>query len=103
MTSSFDGLSTMMNNPKVRITTDGRFCWTKWNPRSRQRLKIRLLCVPRSADILSEAALVDQIKTFFHVYAGNCHRFELILLKDLAGVRAQQHWREKSSSLWIVF
>ncbi|KAH7125924.1 hypothetical protein EDB81DRAFT_730223 [Dactylonectria macrodidyma] len=48
-------------------------------------LQVRLLCSPRTENIISELALTDRVRTFFHTYSGNEHRFQLAYLKDLDG------------------
>ena len=79
----FQGLATLMNNAECGIL-QWQVILDKMESSLEASLEIRLLCLPRDDSLLSEAALVHRIETFFHVYPGNSHRFQLVFLDSLA-------------------
>lgn len=89
----FHHLTTLLNNEECGVL-QWQVILDKMEGSPESSLEIRLLCSPRDRDLISEQALIDRIRTFFHAYSGNEYRFRLTLLKDLSGFQRSSTGRK---------
>lgn len=89
----FNHLTTLLNNEECGVL-QWQVILDKMEGSPESSLEIRLLCSPRHRDLISEQALIDRIRTFFHAYSGNEYRFRLTLLKDLSGFQRSSTGRK---------
>ncbi|KAH7136898.1 hypothetical protein B0J13DRAFT_597344 [Dactylonectria estremocensis] len=80
----FHHLATLLNNEECGVL-QWQVVLGKMDNSAESSLQVRLLCSPRNRNLITELALTDRVRTFFHAYSGNEHRFQLIYLKDLDG------------------
>jgi phenylacetate-coenzyme A ligase PaaK-like adenylate-forming protein len=81
----FEDLTSMMEDTECGIL-QWQVILDKMEPSLETTLEIRLLCPPRDGNmLLSEDVLIDRVRTFFHVYSVNTHRFKIVFIKNLEG------------------
>lgn len=80
----FEDLTALMNREECGIL-QWQVVLDKMEPSLESSLEIRLLLSPRSELLLSEDAVVEQIRTFVHAYPANDHRFRMTFVQDLGG------------------
>ncbi|OTB04747.1 hypothetical protein M426DRAFT_320606 [Hypoxylon sp. CI-4A] len=80
----FEGLSALMDDAQLGVL-QWQVALDKMEPSQEASLQIRLLCSPRKDNdaLLPEEALVGCIRTYFHVYAANEHRFQITFANGL--------------------
>ncbi|KAF7557974.1 hypothetical protein G7Z17_g265 [Cylindrodendrum hubeiense] len=89
----FHNLTTLLNNAELGVL-QWQVILDKIEGSAESSLEVRLLCSPRDGKLISEEAVTDRIRTFFHAYSGNEHRFRLVYLRNLNGFQRSSTGRK---------
>lgn len=80
----FEGLAAIFNTEECGVL-QWQLILDHHESSPRSAIEVRLLCMPRTENLLSQEAVSERVKAFFNVYSGNQSRLCITFLEDVNG------------------